>query len=242
MANKRYVEKFLEKVIPLGFDLDLYFFKRKKLSHTSNLFKLYYWGVILCLLITAILVWIGDLATVYKIIYSVFVGIIIIALFEIYRVIKDNRKNVDLDDYVVKGAVLSKRKNNPKNLNLKFSKTDTITIYNYLESIEFIKRKTTSQGAFDAVLRNDFGHNQNIVLYLNLSQIRAVFDVFEKYSNNFTSLALRKKIFLDEDLKGINPRSYRNTASQNNKKASDLIFQQQISKLDDIVSIIYKNK
>ena len=59
MANKRYIEKFLEKVIPLGFDLYLYFFKRKKLSHTSNLFKLYYWGAILCLLITAILVWIG---------------------------------------------------------------------------------------------------------------------------------------------------------------------------------------
>lgn len=236
MTDRNYVYDFLKFIIPKTYYFKIWVNNHKLFQNEKVLIDIFFRLSILGFLV-------GFLNVIENVQERSLFGFFITLMFffaivfmnEVYYLIKKNRKITLPDDIVIKPNVLKRRKNNPKNLELKLSKENLKIVYDYLVSIEIIKSEVTSFGVFDTVLRKDFGHDFNIVLFLNLAQIRSVFHVFEKRSKGFSSLAIRKGLFLDENLKKINSGSYRNTASKNNKKSLDKDFLHQIEKLERII-------
>ncbi|MEO9893090.1 hypothetical protein [Aurantibacter sp.] len=236
MLNKNYVLESLKFLIPFYYKTKIRWNNWKIFKNNISALQIGFLGFIITFFLSyyQIIKLVDNSKWIIPIIFVYF--IFIVYTIEVYNLIVSNQKIKMPDEIISKPEVLRLRKFNPKNFNLNLSPSEIRTLHDYFILVEFIKREITSLGVFDSVLRKDFGHNFKIVLNLNLAQIRCVFKVFEGRAIGFSSLARRKELFLNKDLKKISETSYRNTSSKNNKKALDTDFQNKIEQLEIMIA------
>jgi hypothetical protein len=241
MINKNFMEKPLTWLLPRLLRLDIYLFRSQETpKHNSNIFKVYYFGTILLLSF----LWYSTIVSIEgyfeRTSFSIFYGLGIIVTLGTYFLIY-NKVKIPLDDeFIIKPSILKKREQKHKSLGLNFSKTHLREIYNFLIDVEFINKKSTSFGAFNAVFSKDFGHNQYVVLNLKLANIRCLFEVFEDCSKGFISIAIQKGLFLNKNFEKINPVSYRNAkrTKEAKEEALDPDFMDFLSSIEQLKKII----
>lgn len=168
------------------------------------------------------------------------ISMIVVVLFLHQKISTDHK--MDFYKFIRVPMVRRKRKRISINFNFKFDKTLVLLIYNKLLANEYLKKTKTSFGSFDYVLRKNFGHDHKIHLEMNLAQIRCLFEVFEKQSKGFASIAIRRELFLKENSTKIIYGPYRNTKSSRNKRAMDVDFQYFIADIDNTITSYLERK
>ncbi len=241
MMWKLYFKKLLVFIVRMSIEVDLRLFKRKKLSSSSTVFKVYYLGYLFILGFAAYKIinhyWNSTTVVIWVIIVYLILSIFILGLF--MAILKNRRVDIS-DHYIQKPSVLKRREQPYNNLGFTFTDEQLHKIYSRFFETEFINENTSFE-SFEAVFTEDFGHNHKVQWNITLGQLNEIFKIFKRLSNHFKpDLVFRKELFLSNKGTLIKIESFNNAKKSRSARNNDINFQDNLSHINDLIKHIIK--
>lgn len=235
MGDKTFLEKTLTIAVRHAMQLDIFLFRSNPYSHESIGFKIYYFGTSILLGLCGYAFIIEAQTFLPSVLISLSFLACIIFNLHIYDTISNKRK-IDLsDEFVVRPAVLRKRKQLHKNLGFKFTEEQIQRIFAQLSLNNFIDAQTSYE-SFYSVFMLDFGHGHQVKWNTTLSQTEKILSALGRYSKGFTpALAFRKKLFISNKGTLMNINSFNSAKKQRNKKNDEYFFKDDFLHFNDFL-------